>query len=195
MPACYRWSRRRVEKIKATALPAGRAVFYFCFFCFPFDQSRRLSRIGVITISTITTAMNMLPSVEPTSSSTSASAVSVPDCEVGVAVASWVCGSERLNAKLLANIAIPSKIQNAMRMVFEFILIAIGWYRNELSFRAICHLSKDKFQNVPKILMDCGIEYKVYHPAFCSPNQNSRCMLLYTTLNVSNTRILCSSIG
>lgn len=86
----------------------------------------------MITISTIITAMNMIPSVEPTSSSTSASAVSVPDCEAGVAVVSWARGNERLNAKLLTNIAIPSNIQNATRTVFEFVLITVGWYRNKL---------------------------------------------------------------
>lgn len=77
----------------------------------------------MITISTINTAMNMIPSVEPTSSSTSASAVIVPDCETGVAVASCFDGNERLRARLLTTRAIPNKTHNAMRTVFEFVLI------------------------------------------------------------------------
>lgn len=85
----------------------------------------------MITINTITTAMNMLPSVEPTSSSTSASAVIVLDCEAGVAVAFWIGGKERLSARLLINMATPNSTQNAMRTVFEFILITFGWYHNK----------------------------------------------------------------
>lgn len=86
----------------------------------------------MITISTINTATNMIPSVEPASSSACDSAVIVLDCEAGVAVASWLDGRERLRARLLTNRAIPSKTQNAIRMVCEVIFILFGWYRNKL---------------------------------------------------------------
>ena len=70
----------------------------------------------MITIMTITTAINMIPSVEPTSSTASAAASMESAITVGVAVASWAVGEGRLSARLVNAMAIPSIIQNAMRM-------------------------------------------------------------------------------
>lgn len=57
-------------------------------FTFPFDQAFRLSSMGTITISTITTAISMIPSVEPASGRTSGVAMVVVVIGVGVMVIS-----------------------------------------------------------------------------------------------------------
>ena len=84
----------------------------------------------MITIKTITTAINMIPSVEPASSTASAAATIVSVCRVGVAVASWAIGEGRLSARLVNAMAIPSKTQNAMRMFFDFVFIVFGWVQS-----------------------------------------------------------------
>lgn len=67
----------------------------------------------------------MIPSVDPTSARVSTVATIVAAVsKVGVAVASWTNCMGRLSARLVNDIATPSKTQNATRTVCDFIFIA-----------------------------------------------------------------------
>jgi hypothetical protein len=81
--------------------------------------------MGMITINRITTAINMIPSVDPASGrATAVAMIVVVVSRVGVTVDSWTIGKGRLSARLVNDIVTPSKTQNATRTVFDFVFIA-----------------------------------------------------------------------
>lgn len=95
-------------------------------FRFPFSHACRLSKMGMITIRTITTAMSMIQFVEPASFRASSVATTVSACMAGVAVDSCSIPDVRLSARLVNKIAIPSMIQKETRIVCIFIFI-VAW--------------------------------------------------------------------
>jgi hypothetical protein len=110
-----------IENYETTAPHFGGAVL----FRIPFSHALRMSRIGTITINTITTAMNMIPSVEPASLCASCTTTIVPVCVAGITVDSCAIGIVRSSARLLNMIAIPSIAQKVTRTVRIFVLILV----------------------------------------------------------------------